>query len=128
MELKDWMTLAGLSVTLGLGIYNFYSAQVSAQRARIVAVITDRRLKWGILLQDLVSESCGAGHYLRFSTVKGSDEERKKMEEIDRLRYLIPLNLCERTPIEKEVEEQVLFIASASSGHSHVSDEDFGAG
>jgi len=127
MEPKDWVTLGGVAVTLGLGIYNFYMGQRSARRTSIVGAVTAQRLKWGAEIQDLISSFCGATHYLRFSVVTGTDEERKKIEEIDRLRHRIPLNLCERTQLELKVEECVKTIASMSSGRLAVSDEEFRA-
>ena len=127
METKDWLTLGGVAVTLGLGIYNFYVSQRTARRTSIVGAVTGQRLKWGAEIQDLISSFCGATHYLRFSVIKGSDEERKKIEEIDRLRHRIPLNLCERTQREKRIEESVKTIASMSSGRLAASDEEFRA-
>ena len=121
MESKDWLTLGGVVVTLGLGIYNLYIAQQnariaqqSARRTSIVGAgtVTTQRLTWGAEIQDLISSFCGATHYLRFSVVKGTDEERQKVEEIDRLRHRIPLNLCERTQLELKIEECVKTINS----------------
>jgi hypothetical protein len=127
MEPKDWVTLGGVAVTLGLGIYNFYMGQRNARRTSIVGAVTAQRLKWGAEIQDLISSFCGATHYLRFSVAKGSDEERKILEEIDRLRHRIPLNLCERTKFEVQIEQCVKDIASMSSGRLAVSDEEFRA-
>ena len=125
METKDLLTLVGLAVTLVLGIYNFYMGNRSARRTSIVGAVTAQRLKWGEEIQDLISSFCGAAHDLRFSVAKGSDEAHKKMEEIDRLRYRIPLNLCERTKLESIIEEYVKTIASMSSGHLANSEEEF---
>jgi hypothetical protein len=97
-------------------------------RASIVGAVTVQRLKWGAGIQDLVGSFCGAAYYCRFSADKNGDEERKKkIEEIGQLRHLIPLNLCERTPIELEVEKLVEKIFSMSCGSSPGPDEDFRA-
>src|ERR1043165_3360833 len=101
MEPKDWLTFGGVVVTLGLGTYNFYMGQRSARRTSM-GMVTAQRLKWGAEIQDLISSFCGATHCLRFSVLKGTDEEREKIEEIDRLRHRIPLNLCERTQLESK--------------------------
>ena len=127
MESKDWLTFGGLAVTLGLGIYNLYTAQRSAQRASIVGAVTAQRLKWGAVIQDLVGSFCAAAYYCRFLARKDSDEERKKIEEIVRLRHLIPVNLCERTWPEQQVEELVARIFSMSSGRVTASNDDFQA-
>ena len=124
---KDWATLGGVFVTLGLGIYNFYNAQRSARRTSIVESVTAQRLKWGAEIQDLIGSFCGATHYLRFSVVKGSEEERKKIEEIEQLRHRIPLNLCERTDLERHVQDCVKYIASMSSERLAASDDEFRA-
>ncbi len=125
MDIRDWSTLIGLVSTLGLGIYNFYMGQKSAQRSSVVGAVTAQRIKWGAEIQDLVASFCGTAHYWRFSTVKNSDEERKKIEEIDRLRHLIALKLCERTGIELEIEILVGEIVSMSSRHKDVCDDDY---
>jgi hypothetical protein len=125
MESKDWLTLGGVIVTFVLGGYNFYMGQRSARRASIVQAVTGQRLRWGSEIQDLISSFCGAAHYVRFSAVKGTDEERRKFEEIDRLRHRIPLNLCERTPLESRIEECVKTIGAMSSGRLPASDDVF---
>src|ERR1700754_22371 len=127
MEPKDLVTLLGVLGTLGLGIYNFYTGQRNARRTSIVGAVTAQRLKWGAEIQDLISSFCSANYDLRFSVVKSTDEERKKIEEIDRLRHRIPLNLCERTPLETKIEESVKTIACISSERRAVSDEEFRA-
>lgn len=125
METKDLLTLIGLCVTLVLGVYNFYMGIRNARRTSIVGAVTAQRLKWGEEIQDLISSFCVAAYSLRFSAAKGGDEAHKKMEEIDRLRYRIPLNLCERTELELKIEESVKTIASMSSGHLANSEEKF---
>ena len=105
--MESWLTIGGLIVTFGLGIYNLSIALRNARRTSIVELITAHRLKWSLVIQDLVGSFCGAVYYCCFSAVEGSDEERKKIEEIERLRHLIPLNLCEGTPIEERVEKLV---------------------
>ena len=127
MNPKDWVALTGVAVTLGLGIYNFYVGQRNARRASIVGAVTNQRLKWGEEVQELIGSFCGAAHYLRFSVVKGSDEERKKIEEIDRLRHRIPFNLCQHkdNKFERKIEQCVKTIADMSIGNLTVSDEKF---
>jgi hypothetical protein len=127
MEPKDLLTLVGLVATLGLGIYNFLASQRSAQRTSIVGSVTAQRLKWGTEMQDSVASFCAVAHYCRLSTVAASEEGRKKIEEIERLRTLIVLKLCERTPIETDVEKLVEKIVSMSFANSPGSDDDFRA-
>jgi hypothetical protein len=127
MDSKDWLTLSGFAVTLGLGIYNFYTGQRSARRTSVVGAVTAQRLKWSAEIQDSVASFCGTAHYWRFSTVKGSDEQRKKIEDIDRLRHLIVLKLCEGTPIQLEVEALVRNIVFMSSGNTLVTEDAFRA-
>ena len=64
MEPKDWLTLGGVVVTLGLGTYNFYMAQRSARRTSM-GVVTSQRLKWGAEIQDFISSFCGATQLLQ---------------------------------------------------------------
>ena len=127
IEPKDWVALAGVTVTLALGIYNFYVGQRSARRTSIIGAVTNQRLKWGEEIQELIGAFCGAAHYLRFSVVKGSDEERKTIEEINRLRHRIPFNLCQHkdNKFERKIEQCVKKIADISYGKSSLTDEEF---
>jgi hypothetical protein len=131
-KLGGIVTIACLAI--GFIFREYFKARITdhfarqiAESTRIIGVLTPQRLKWGEEIQDLIGSFCGAAHYLRFSAAEDSDEKRKKMEELNRLRHRIPLNLCERTPIESHIEECVKTIATVSSPHSAVSDEDFRA-
>jgi hypothetical protein len=122
------MTLAavrGFVVTLFLGIYNTFQNYQNSKGTTFINTVTSERVKWIEKLRQSISTFCGLAHYWRFSTVRGSDEERKKIEEIDKLRHLIALQLNPLDAIEKEIQKLVGEIVSMSSGYRQVSDEDY---
>ena len=110
---------------MGLGIYNFYASQRGTRRTSIGGAVTAERLKWISEIRDSRATFCGTAHSWRFSTVKGSPEERAKIEELDRLRPLIALTLCQRESAEVAVESQVGLVVSMISGHKSATDEEF---
>jgi hypothetical protein len=127
MDAKDYLAFTGILVTLFLGLYNAVQNYRAGKRTTFINTVTSERVKWIDKLRGSVSTFCGLAHSWRFSTVKGSAEERQKIEEIDKLRHLIALQLNPRGEVDCEIEQLVGQIVSMSSGHTEVSDEQYRA-
>jgi len=61
----------------------------------------------------------------RFTTQHGSEDQRQKIAEIDKLRHLIVLQLNPRGKIDSEIEELVGKVVSMSSGHLATGDDEY---
>lgn len=82
-------------------------------------------MKWIEKLRQSISSFCRLAHYWRFSTQKGSEDERRKIEEIDKLRHLIVLQLNPTGDVDTEIQRLVGDVVSMSSRHPDVSDTDY---
>ncbi len=122
-DAKDYAAFTGIIVTLGLGAYNAVQNYRSSRRTLFINTVTAERIKWIDKLRQSMSTFCGTAHYWRFSTVKGSPEERQRIDEIDKLRHLIALQLNPDGVVDNEIQKLVGEIVSMSSGHSAVADE-----
>jgi hypothetical protein len=125
IETKDIVTFIGILVTLALGIYNTVQNYINSKRTTFINTVTSERVKWIEKLRQSISTFCGLAHYWRFSTEHGSTEQRAKIEEIDKLRHLIALQLNPKGSIDNEIECLVGEIVSMSSGHREVSNDEF---
>lgn len=125
IEPKDYVAFIGILATLGLGLYNVVQNYRSSKRTTFINTVTSERVQWIEKLRLSISTFCGLAHYWRFSTVRGSDDERKKIEEIDKLRHLIALQLNPLGTVDQEIQKLVGEIVSMSSRHREVSDEDY---
>lgn len=121
----DYVAFVGILVTLGLGLYNVLQNYRTSRRTTFINTVTSERVKWIEKLRLSISTFCGLAHYWRFSTVRGSDDQRQKIEEIDKLRHLIALQLNPNDDVDREIQTLVGEIVSMCSGHREVSDRDF---
>ncbi len=125
MTPKDYAAFFGIAVTLLIGLYNTLQNIRNSRRTTFINTVTSERIKWIGKLRESISTFCGVAHYWRFSTVKGSDEEKQKIQEIDKLRHFIVLQLNPNGDVDKEIQGLVGTIVSMSSGHLHVTDQDY---
>src|SRR5271167_314603 len=93
IETKDIIAFSGIIFTLLLGIFNAFQNYQNSKRTTFINTVTSERVKWIEKLRQSISTFCGLAHYWRFSTEPGSIEQRAKIEEIDKLRHLIALQL-----------------------------------
>jgi hypothetical protein len=102
---RPWraLPLVGILVTLLLGLYNAVQNYRNSKRTTFINTVTSERVKWMDKLRQSISTFCKLAHYWRFSTLKGSDDQRKTIEEIDKLRHLIVLQLDPHGAIDKDV-------------------------
>ena len=125
IEAKDYVAFIGILVTLSLGVYNAIQNYRTSRRTTFINTVTSERVKWIEKLRQSISTFCGIAHFWRFTTVPGTPEEHQKIEEIDKLRHLIALQLNPHGLVDIEIERLVGEITSMASRHREVADEDF---
>ena len=122
---RDPIAFIGILATLALGLYNALQNYRSSRRTTFINTVTSERVKWIEKLRESISTFCGTAHYWRFTTQEGSEEQRRKIEEIDKLRHLIVLQLNPHGPIDSEIEGLVGKVVSMSSGYLAASDDEY---
>ena len=104
IDTKDYVAFSGILVTFSLGLYNAVQNYRSSRRTTFINTVTSERVKWIDKLRESISTFCGTAYYWRFSTLKGSPEEKQKMALSENLterpllrNFLHPLNREEPT-------------------------------
>ena len=104
MEWKDWITLIGIILTFGLGLFNLYQTIKLKRKTHFVDTITAERIKWLEKLRGDISRFSGLTSFWTKS-LKGIDDEysRDVLKEIDILRIMIKLRLNPNGKYDKEI-------------------------
>jgi len=93
VDSKEYVYLAGLVVTLGLGIWNFVQGYRATRKASFINTVTAQRVIWIEQLPQYVARFVGLTHTWAAGDLEGKESEAKVLEEVDRLRYVIRLRL-----------------------------------
>ena len=93
MDLKDYFYAIGILATAIIGVWNRISYIRTNKRTVFINTVTSERVKWLDKLRDNISRFVGTIHTWTRELYKTPDEEAKLLGEIDRLRYLIRLQL-----------------------------------
>lgn len=101
MEPKDYIYIVSILATLVLGAWNAYNNHKNNKKTSFINTVTSERVKWLEKLRKNISDFCGLTHTWTRSKVQGTPEEIKILGEIDKLRYLIRLQLNPKTENNK---------------------------
>jgi len=107
LEPKDYILGAGVLVTLILGVWNAINNARLSKRTSFINTVTSERVKWIDKLRQNISAYCGLTHMWCYSRLEGKPEEGEILKEIDKLRYLIRLQLNPNDPLGKEIENLI---------------------
>ncbi|MCU7806124.1 MAG: hypothetical protein KZQ96_23370 [Candidatus Thiodiazotropha sp. (ex Lucinoma borealis)] len=83
----------GVFVTFLLGIWNLIYNYQNSRRTSFINTVTKERVAWIGTLRTNVSEFCGLTHNWVISQLHQTDREPDVLIQIDKLRYLIRLQL-----------------------------------
>ena len=104
MEAKDYVLVAGVAVTLFLGIWNAIVNHRISKRTTFVNTVTSQRIKWIEQLRQDVGAFCGLTYHWAHTNVEGKPEEGEMLKEVDRLRHIIRLRLNPGGEHDKTIE------------------------
>ena len=112
---KDLVYAIGILGTLGLGIWNMINNFKSSKKTAFINTVTNERVKWLDKLRINISTFTGLTHTWTRSSDNDSKDSKRILEEIDKLRYLIRLQLNPKTienqpNVDKRIEELLLKI------------------
>jgi len=99
MNYKEYIFIIGISVTLVLGIGNIIFNFITSRKRSFINTVTSERIKWIANLRKDISNFCGLTLHYSLKSIDNSNKEQEVIEEIDRLRYKIKLQL---NPNEEE--------------------------
>jgi hypothetical protein len=93
MEAKDIFYAIGILVTAGIGIWNAISHLKTTKKTAFINTVTSERVKWLDKLRHNISSFAGLTHTWTRELHETPESEKALLQEIDKLRYLIRLQL-----------------------------------
>jgi len=109
-KMKDAVFSLSLIFTFLLGMWNIVNNYRMARRTAFINTVTTERIKWIEKLRDNISSFCGLTHTWRHSELEGKPDELEVVKQIDKLRYLIRLQLNPAAAYDKEIESLIAII------------------
>ena len=106
MESKDYITIFGIFVTLIISSISLYISLRNNKKTLFINSITSSRIKWIGILRENISQFCGLTYH--FAITELSDIEKQKViEQIDKLRFLIKLQLNRNDKFDVKLMKKV---------------------
>lgn len=121
-EVKDSGLTVGVLLTFIASAWNLRMTYRAATESRFINTVTAERVKWMMELRTNMSKFCGAVHSWMsiYANAPAPEKETTKrmpdpqemelLKEIDRLRYLIRLQLDPSYELDKEIERLITAI------------------
>lgn len=110
IETKDFFLLAGVIVTLVLGLVNLYFNLRAAKRTAFVNTVTSERVKWLAKVRENMSILCSlCDQWMLHRTRENTPELQGKIE---RVKNEIRLQLNPNDPEDQEIERQLASLPS----------------
>ena len=93
MDPKDYFYAIGILVTGAIGVWNALNHHKTNKKTAFINTVTSERVKWLDKLRHNISSFCGLTYTWTRSLHEEQGEKAKLLEKIDKLRFLIRLQL-----------------------------------
>lgn len=112
METKDYFYAFGIIATAIVSVWNIINYYKTTKKTSFINTVTSERVKWLDKLRQNISDFCGLTHTWTRSKIQDTPEETKILQQIDKLRYLIRLQLNPKVEngapnADKKIEELI---------------------
>lgn len=105
--MKDIFYSIGIILTFIIGVWNIVNNYRASRRTAFINTVTAERVKWIEKLRENISQFCGLTYTWSVSKLEDTEREKKIIEEIDKLRHLIRLQLNPDGELDKQIEELI---------------------
>lgn len=105
--MKDIFYSIGIILTFIIGVWNIVNNYRAGRRTAFINTVTAERVKWIERLRENISQFCGLTYTWSVSKLEDTDRGEKIVEEIDKLRHLIRLQLNPDGELDKKIEELI---------------------
>ncbi len=125
MEAKDYLYIVAILLTFLLGVFNLIHTWRISKKTTFINCVTAERVKWINNLRENIANFCGLTHHIVWSNPEITAKEKNEiLNEIDRLRMLIPLQLNPHEESTKEIVELLKKIPDQTDVSEQVVHED----
>jgi hypothetical protein len=112
METKDYFYAFGIIATAIVSVWNIIDHYKAKKKTSFINTVTSERVKWLDKLRQNISDFCGLTHTWTRSKIQDTPEETRILEQIDKLRYLIRLQINPKVEngapnADKKIEELI---------------------
>ena len=105
-ELKDIITIGGISLTFFVGFAGLIIGVKNSKKTIFINSVTASRTKWIDTIRNSIAEFCGLTHHFSLTPLTDS-EKTQVIEKIDRLRFLIKLQLNRNDEFDKKIIQKI---------------------
>lgn len=102
-ETKDTFQLFAIGLTFIVSAIGLYVSWKNSHKANFINSITASRIKWIDNLRNNIAQFSGYVYHFSLTDIPDKEEKNKIIKKIDRLRYLIKLQLNNSADIDKEI-------------------------
>lgn len=106
MEIKDIIQLTSVIIAFIVGLAGLIIGIINSKKTIYINSITTLRTKWLNEMKDYISEFCGLTYNYGISNLPRSSHT-DLVERIDKLRFLIKLNLNPKDDFDKLILEKI---------------------
>ena len=105
--MKDIFYSIGIILTFIISVWNIVNNYRASRRTAFINTVTAERVKWIEKLRENISQFCGFTYTWSVSKLEDTERGKKIVEEIDKLRHLIRLQLNPDGELDKKIEELI---------------------
>ncbi|MCW3071114.1 MAG: hypothetical protein JWO44_1004 [Bacteroidetes bacterium] len=114
MELKDIITIAGITLTFIIGLTGLVISLLNSKKTIFINSVTASRTKWIETVRNSISEFCGLTLYLSITPLRDS-ERNEIIQKINRLRFIINLQLNRNDSFDKRLIKNIDMIVDLTN-------------
>jgi len=102
-DVKDIIQLLAIGLTFIVSSIGLFISWKNSHKTNFINSVTASRIKWIDNLRNNIAEFSGFVYHFALTEIKDEEEKNKIIKNIDRLRYLIKLQLNNTADIDKEI-------------------------
>jgi len=108
-ETKDLVALFGIGITFLVSVASLFVGLRNSKKTLFINSVTASRVKWIDTVRNSIAEFCGLTLHLALTEID-EKEKRQIIEKIDRLRFLIKLQLNRSDKFDKRIIDKINLI------------------
>lgn len=106
LELKDGLTILSIAASFVIGAAGLMIGLRNSKKTIFINSVTASRVKWIENVRNSIAEFCGLTLHLSLTEIE-QKERRQLIEKIDRLRFVIKLQLNRSDKFDKRIIDKI---------------------